>query len=124
MLDNPGLIRNERKIRATISNAATVLKLQDQYGSLDNYFWHQMDYFQWRLRVPTISSLGTTTPLGDRIADRMKKDGFKYAGPVSVYSFIVSIGLVNARLDRKGFEDDPKALIKPYSEQGLNTFNI
>lgn len=83
-----------------------------------------MDYFQWRLRVPAISLLGTTTPLGDRIADRMKKDGFKYAGPVSVYSFIVSIGLVNARLDRKGFEDDPKALIKPYSEQGPNTFNI
>lgn len=118
MLDNPKLIRNERKIRATISNAETVIKLQDKYGSLDNYFWQQMDYFQWRFRVPTISSLGTTIPLGDKIAKQMKKDGFKYAGPVSVYSFIVSIGLINARLDGKGFEDDPKSLIKPYSEQG------
>lgn len=123
MLDNPELIRNERKIRATISNAAVVLKLQEKYGSLDNYFWQQMDYFQWRLHVPTIASLGTTTPLGDRIAKQMKRDGFKYAGPVSVYSFIVSIGLIDARLDRKGFEDDPKSLIKPYDEQGLNTFN-
>lgn len=124
MLDNPELIRNERKIRATISNAAVVLKLQKQYGSLDNYFWRQMDYFQWWLRVPTIASLGTTTPLGDRIAKQMKKDGFKYAGPVSVYSFIVSIGLIDARLDRKGFEDDPRALIKPYEEQGPNTFDV
>lgn len=124
MLDNPKLIRNERKIRATISNAETVIKLQDKYGSLDNYFWQQMDYFQWRFRVPTISSLGTTIPLGDKIAKQMKKDGFKYAGPVSVYSFIVSIGLINARLDGKGFEDDPKSLIKPYSEQGQNTFNV
>ena len=53
----------------------------------------------------------------------MKKDGFKYAGPVFVYSFIVSIGLINARLDGKGFEDDPKSLIKPYEEQGQNAFD-
>lgn len=49
MLDSPKFIRNERKIRATISNAAIVLKLQDKYGSLDNYFFATNGLFSMAL---------------------------------------------------------------------------
>lgn len=124
MLNNPGLIRNRRKIVATISNAKLVLKLQKQYGSLDNYFWSLVDYHQERRQVDTIAELGTRSELGDKISKQMKKDGFKYAGPVSVYSFLVSIGLINVRKDGLGVENDPRQFIKDADEQAHNTFNV
>lgn len=71
----------------------------------------------------TIAELGATSPIGDAVSKRMKKDGFRFAGPVSVYSFLGSIGIMDARPDGKGWEDDPKSLIKPYGEQGENTFD-
>lgn len=124
MLQDKGLIRNKRKMLATIDNAKLVLKIQRRYGSLDNYFWSLVNYRQTRVETKTIADLGTRSKLGDRIAKRMKKDGFKYAGPVSVYSFLVSIGIVNARLDRKGMEEYPVDRIKKAKEQGANNFNI
>lgn len=124
MLKNKGLIRNRKKMVATIDNAKLVLKIQRRYGSLDNYFWSLVGYQQQRIHVNTIAKLGTRSKIGDQIAKRMKKDGFKYAGPVSVYSFLVSIGLINARLDGKGIEEYPVENIKPVRAQGPNRFNV
>lgn len=124
MLDDKGLIRNKRKMLATIDNAKLVLKIQRRYGSLDNYFWSLVNYKQTRVETDTIAGLGTRPKLGDRIAKRMKKDGFKYAGPVSVYSFLVSIGIVNARLDGKGIEEYPIDHIQRVADQGTNQFNV
>lgn len=124
MLKDKDLIRNRRKMMATIDNAKLVLKIQRRYGSFDNYLWSLVGYRQTRKEVKTIAELGTRTKFADKIAKRMKKDGFKYAGPVSVYSFLTSIGIVNARLDKKGLEEYPVDHIKKASEQGPNTFNI
>lgn len=124
MLDDKGLIRNKRKMLATIDNAKLVLKIQRRYGSLDNYFWSLVNYKQTRVETDTIAGLGTRSKLGDRIAKRMKKDGFKYAGPVSVYSFLVSIGIVNARLDGQGIEEYPIDHVQRAADQGTNQFNV
>lgn len=124
MLQDKGLIRNKRKMQATIANAKVVLQIQRRYGSLDNYFWSLADYKQIRKEATSIKDLGTTNKLGNRVAKRMKKDGFKYAGPVSVWSFLVSIGIINARPDKKGIEEYPVDFIKKADKQGKNSFNI
>lgn len=124
MMENKNLIRNKRKMEATISNAQLVLDLQKKYGSLDNYFWNLVDYKQERIEATTVAGLGTTSEVGNRIARQMKKDGFKYAGPVSVYSFLISIGIISARIDKKGIEKNPKENIVLASEQGENVFNV
>jgi DNA-3-methyladenine glycosylase I len=124
MLQDQGLIRNKRKMLATIDNARLVLKIQRRFGSLDNYFWSMVNYKQEVKDVYSIAELGTTSPTGNRIAKRMKKDGFKYAGPVSVYSFLISIGIITARLDGKGIEKYPVDKIVKYKDQGVNTFNV
>lgn len=113
LLQNPDLIRNQRKIAATIHNAKVAINLQHQYGSLDNYFWQMVNYHQACHPIDRVSDLGTTSKLGNRISKQMKKAGFKYAGPVSVYSFIVSIGLVHVRPDNLGREWYPINYIKP-----------
>lgn len=124
MLDDKGLIRNRRKLQATIDNAKLVLRIERQYGSLDNYFWSLVNYKQERKDVTKLAELGTTNKLGDRIAKRMKKDGFKYAGPVSVWSFLNSIGIVSSRIDRKGIEKYPIDYITRPERQRPNTFDL
>ena len=110
-------------MEATIANAQLVLKIQQGYGSLDNYLWELVGYKQERKEVQRIADLGTTSPTGDHVSKKMKEIGFKYAGPVSIYSFLVSIGIISARPDRKGIEDNPKENIVLAREQGPNTFN-
>lgn len=124
MLQDKGLIRNRRKMVATIENAKLALQIQQRYGSLDNYFWSLADYRQEVKQIKAIGDLGTRSKLGDRVAKQMKRDGFKYAGPVSVYSFLVSIGIITVRPDGKGIEEYPIKRIKKADQQGPNTFNV
>ncbi|WP_308556850.1 DNA-3-methyladenine glycosylase I [uncultured Lactobacillus sp.] len=124
LLQDKGVIRNRRKLKAVIWNAKVAVKIQKEYGSLDNYFWSQVAYKQERRNVKKLAELGATSEKGDALARQMKKDGFKYAGPVSIWSFMNSIGLVSSRIDRKGIEANPKEYIKKLSEQGSNTFNL
>lgn len=123
MVQDKGLIRNRKKMVATIDNAKLVLKIQRRYGSLDNYFWSMVDYSQEVKHVDSITALGTTCKKGNRIAKQMKRDGFKYAGPVSVYSFLISIGIITARPDGQGIEEYPIDYIKLARDQGKNSFN-
>lgn len=106
-LKNKAIIRNERKIRATINNARVVCKIQQKYGSLDCYFWRIFHNQQKKLAVKSIAKLPVTLPATDKLAKQMKKDGFTFVGPVSVCAFAISIGLIYVRPDNKGRQDDP-----------------
>lgn len=98
MLQNPKLIRNRGKIFSVRSNAETVMKIRQEFGSFDTYLWnftggHQVDG-KWEKPedVPVESEVSR------RLSRDMKKRGMKYVGPVITYSFLQSIGLVNDHL--------------------------
>ena len=96
--NNPGIIRNKLKIRATITNAQKFLAIQKEFGSFDTYIWsfvggqpvvnaHQKD-----------SDIGATSPESDAMSLDLKKRGFKFVGSTICYAFMQGAGLVNDHL--------------------------
>lgn len=98
LLQNPGIIRNRRKIEAAINNAKAFLTIAEEYGSFCTYIWQFVDgrpiVNAWRRGedVPAV------TPLAETIARELKRRGFSFLGPTVVYAHMQATGLVNDHL--------------------------
>jgi len=101
LLQDAGIVRHRGKIMATINNAGRVADLVDEFGSLANYVWRyepaaaarpkRMTHAVLRTLAQTDASLGLSKDL--------KKRGWSFVGPTTVYAFMQAIGLVNDHLD-------------------------
>ena len=94
LLQNEGIVRHEGKIRSTINNAARALELTTAHGSLSHYFWGWAD--------PDDSApaeIPATTDASTRLSKELKKMGWSFVGPTTVYAFMQAMGLVNDHLD-------------------------
>ncbi|MDM8334108.1 DNA-3-methyladenine glycosylase I [Limosilactobacillus panis] len=98
LMTDAGIIRNRRKIAATINNAQVIKGMQDRGQRFADYLWAFVDHHPQRLRRAADEPMPAQTDLSRRIARQMKRDGFKFVGPTIVYSYITAVGLVNARL--------------------------
>ena len=95
LLHDAGIIRHRGKIEATVNNAARALELIDECGSLDTYLW------SWQpterepdvkdASSPFVASSATSTAL----SKDLKKRGWKFVGPTTVYAFMQAMGLVD-----------------------------
>jgi len=99
ILQNPDVIRNRLKIFATRANAQAFLKIQETYGSFDSYIWSYVDNQAIVNSVADYRTSPAKTSLSEQISKDMKKQGFKFVGPVCVYSFLQAAGLVNDHED-------------------------
>ena len=95
LLNNPGIIRNRRKIEALINNAKRFLEIQEEFGSFDEYLWRFTDFKPIMNSWKDISEIPATTQLSDEISQDLKKRGFKFVGSTIIYAHIQAIGLVN-----------------------------
>lgn len=95
LMRNEEIIRNERKIRASINNAQRFLEIQKEFGSFSNYIWgfvgHKPVINSWK----SIEELPDKTELSEKISKDMRKRGFQFLGPVVIYSHLQATGLVN-----------------------------
>lgn len=95
LLQDPGIVRNERKIRASINNARRFLEVQEAYGSFSNFLWayvaHRPVVNAWRHEeaVPAQSALSV------KISKDLRQLGFEFLGPIIIYSHLQATGLVN-----------------------------
>ena len=99
MLDS-GIIRNRKKIEATISNAIHFLEIQAEFGSFCSYMKTFLPEQKpiinnWK----TLSEIPASTPLSDAISKDMKKRGFKFFGTTICYAHLQAVGLVNDHLE-------------------------
>ncbi|HIU64374.1 MAG TPA: DNA-3-methyladenine glycosylase I [Candidatus Avacidaminococcus intestinavium] len=88
------IVKNRNKIRSVQTNALAVQLLQKQYGSFADFLWAYVDYKPIDTKRPT-ANLPASTPLSEQISKDLKKCGFKFVGPIIIYSFLQAIGLVN-----------------------------
>ena len=95
LMRNEGIIRNEKKIRASINNAKKFLEIQKEFGSFCNYIWGFVDHKPVINCWKSVSELPAKTELAERISKDMKKRGFQFLGPVIIYSHLQATGLVN-----------------------------
>lgn len=95
LLSNSSLIRNRRKILASVKNASVFLDIQFQYGSFSDYLWDYVSGKPIQNGFSNISEVPASTPLSEKLSVDLKKRGMSFVGPVIIYSFMQAVGLVN-----------------------------
>ena len=95
LLQDPGIVRNRLKVESTIVNAGRVLEVQAERGSLAAYFWDFVDGAPIVGRFRSLSELPAETPLSKALSKDLKRRGFRFVGPTTVYAFMQAVGLVN-----------------------------
>lgn len=95
LMQNPGIVRNRRKIEAAVTNARVFLEIQKAHGSFDSYLWGFVDGQTLDLKLTDESEIPAKTELSERVSKDLKKRGMKFLGPVIVYSHLQAVGIVN-----------------------------
>ncbi|MGB9779654.1 MAG: DNA-3-methyladenine glycosylase I [Caldanaerobacter sp.] len=98
LLKNDGIIRNKRKIEASIHNARKFIEIQREFGSFDEYIWRFVNYKPIINSWEKVEDLPSRTDLSDVISEDLRKRGFVFMGSIIVYSYMQAAGLVNDHL--------------------------
>ena len=101
LVADAGIIRHRGKIVSTINNARRALELRDEFGSLAKFFWSFEPSPAERPQVMDLATLraNPTTPVSVRLSKDLKKRGWTFVGPTTVYAFMQAMGLVNDHLE-------------------------
>ena len=95
LLENPALIRNRLKIHSARSNARAALKVIEEFGSLDNYFWSFVGGKPIRNRWANRGHVPATSEISDRLSKDLKNRGFTFVGSTIMYAHMQATGMVN-----------------------------
>lgn len=88
LLADEGIVRHRGKIEAAIHNASRALELQKEAGSLAAFFWGFED-------PEAGGDVRATSETSIRLSKALKKRGWKFVGPTTVYAFMQAMGLIN-----------------------------
>jgi len=94
MLDE-GIVRNRLKIAATINNAKRFIEIQQEFGSFSNYQWQFVGGKPIVNELEQLSDYPAITEASTAFAKDLKKRGFKFLGPTTVYAHMQACGMVN-----------------------------
>jgi DNA-3-methyladenine glycosylase I len=111
-LGDIGIVRHRGKIVSTINNARRAVELRAEFGSLAAYFWgHEPKPEERPARVdyPTLAA-NPTTPASIRISKDLKKRGWTFVGPTTIYAFMQAMGLVNDHIEGCYCREDVEAM--------------
>lgn len=92
---NPFIIRNKKKIEATISNANAFVRIQKEFGSFDTYIWNFVRYKPIQNSWKTYKDVPSTSQESDLICKDLRNRGFRFVGSKICYSMMQAIGMVN-----------------------------
>lgn len=96
LLADPGIVRNQAKITATIANARAVVGLWAADRTLTELIWSHAP--QPRPRPATYADVPTSTPESAALANALKAVGFRFVGPTTAYAAMQACGLVDDHL--------------------------
>ncbi len=100
-LADTGIVRHRGKIVSTINNARRAQELRQELGSLASYFWSYEPGTAERPELVTYEAIvaNPTTPTSTRISKDLKKRGWTFVGPTTIYAFMQAMGLVNDHIE-------------------------
>ncbi|MCO6177212.1 DNA-3-methyladenine glycosylase I [Ciceribacter sp. RN22] len=101
LLADAGIVRHRGKIASTINNAARAIELKAEFGSLARYFWGfepGADERPSRVDYATLRA-NPTSPTSVRLSKDLRKRGWTFVGPTTVYAFMQAMGLVNDHIE-------------------------
>jgi DNA-3-methyladenine glycosylase I len=88
LLQDKGIVRHRGKIEATINNARRACEMVAEEGSLAAFLWRYEETEPGGVVRPT-------SPLSEALSKELRKRGWKFVGPTTVYAFMQAMGLVN-----------------------------
>ncbi len=97
LMGDTGIVRNRKKIEATISNARAYLEMSEKQ-SLGAFFWDFVNGETIDNGFENSKDIPSRTSLSEKISKALKQRGFRFCGPVGVYALMQSAGLVNDHL--------------------------
>ena len=90
LLADAGIVRHRQKIEAVITNAGAALRVQREHGSLDAFIW------QFVAGKPIVDGMRSGgKEISEQISKALKKQGFSFVGPTTMYAFMQAVGLIN-----------------------------
>lgn len=95
LLQNPAIIRHRGKLTAAVENAQAFLRLQEARGSFAHFLWDYVDGVPIVNHPAAMEDVPASTPLSETISRDLKKWGFRFVGPTTVYAFLQAAGLVD-----------------------------
>ena len=95
---DPAIIRNRLKIESAVRNARAFLKLQEEFGSFDDFCWRFVNGKPKRNRWKSIREVPPTSPESDAFSKDLKRRGFNFVGSTIIYAHMQAIGMVNDHL--------------------------
>lgn len=95
LMENAGIVRNKLKIRATIANAEATLMMREE-GGLADFVW---SFKPDQTPMPrSFEEIPTQSPESKELAKELKKRGFKFVGPTTMFALMEAIGMVDTHL--------------------------
>lgn len=93
---NISIVRNRLKVNSVVTNAKAFIKVQDDFGTFDNYIWDFVEgrrtkhnFFKYCSQIPTMSTESIN------LSKDLKARGFSFVGPTICYALMQAIGLIN-----------------------------
>jgi DNA-3-methyladenine glycosylase I len=98
LLADTGIVRHRGKIESTINNAKRCTELIARHGSLDSFVWN-FAVAEPEADRTNPSQMPTQTPSSVRLSKELKREGWSFVGPTTMYAFMQSVGIVNDHVD-------------------------
>lgn len=92
LVNNKDIVRHMGKIKAAVNNADCFIKVQEEFGSFDNYIW---SFTNQEVVYNRDDVFVTKNLLSDLVSKDLKKRGFKFMGSVTAMSYLEAIGILN-----------------------------
>ena len=89
------VIKNSAKLKAVRNNAVAVLDIKQEFGSFSDFLWQYVGFKPIINSWSSETDIPAKTELSEQISKDLKKRGFKFVGPVIIYSFLQAIGMVD-----------------------------
>jgi DNA-3-methyladenine glycosylase I len=101
LLADAGIVRHRGKIASTVNNAKQARKIRDEFGSLAAYFWRFEPSDSARPKLIDRAALEAmpTSAESTALSKDLKKRGWSFVGPTTVYAFMQAMGLVNDHIE-------------------------
>ena len=98
LMQDPGIVRNRLKLESAVKNARAFLRVQQEFGSFDQYQWRFVGGAPVQSRIASRSEINPRTEISDAFSKDLKKRGFNFVGSTIVYAHMQAVGMVNDHL--------------------------
>ncbi|MBC1483699.1 DNA-3-methyladenine glycosylase I [Listeria sp. FSL L7-1558] len=92
------IVKNRLKVKAVRTNAIATQKVQAEFGTFADYIWSFTNNKRIINKWDSVNSVPASNELSEKISKDLKKRGFKFVGPVIIYSYLQAIGMVDDHL--------------------------